>query len=309
LTYGDETIDVLIIGAGMAGLAAAYHAAARGASVLSIESSLPGGQIASVGRIDDFPLPVELSGAALADAYLRRASDLGAVFVTTTVEAVTVENDHVVVATGTETFRTRRVVFASGSRRRRLEVPGEADLTGLGVSDCAWCDGSLYRGASVAVIGGGDAAVQAALHLAGLNAHVTLIVRGSELRARRRYAFLALDNARIDFIWETSVERFEGADTLERLRLRDRVDESVRELPFDGAFVYIGTSPATDYVPDTIARDPAGRIIAAGQGRTSVQTVFCAGSLRDGCGAGVTAALADGELVATAVVDDLCGMD
>jgi thioredoxin reductase (NADPH) len=203
------------------------------------------------------------------------------------------------------TYRARRLVVASGGRRRLLGVPGETELTGRGVSDCAWCDGGLYRNASVAVIGGGDAAVQAALHLASLSVNVTLIVRGSQLRARRRYAFLAADNTSIDFIWETRVEGFEGSGALERIRVRDRVDGSIRDLSFDGAFVYIGTSPAADYLPSAVARDAEGRIVADAEGRTSLPNVLCAGSVRKGCPGGVTASLADGAAVATTLSDDL----
>jgi thioredoxin reductase (NADPH) len=298
-------MDILVVGAGMAGLAAAYHSAARGAGVLVLESSLPGGQIASVGRIDDFPLPVDMSGAALADTYQRRASDLGVSFITAAVDTVVVEDDGARVNAAGHTYRARRLVVASGGRRRLLGVPGETELTGRGVSDCAWCDGGLYRNASVAVIGGGDAAVQAALHLASLSVNVTLIVRGSQLRARRRYAFLAADNTSIDFIWETRVEGFEGSGALERIRVRDRVDGSIRDLSFDGAFVYIGTSPAADYLPSAVARDAEGRIVADAEGRTSLPNVLCAGSVRKGCPGGVTASLADGAAVATTLSDDL----
>jgi thioredoxin reductase (NADPH) len=301
VTYGDDVVDVLVVGAGMAGLAAAYHAAARGASVLCVESSLVGGQIASVGRIDDFPLPEDMSGATLANAYLRRASDLGASLRTANAEKIIADGDGVRVQTDVDTYRARRVILASGARRRVLAVPGEAALTKRGISDCAWCDGGLYRGASVAVIGGGDAAVQAALHLATFAERVTLIVRGSELRARRRYAFAAADNMRIDFIWETVVEGFTGVDALEHVRVRDRFDDSIRNLAFDGAFVYAGTSPAAECVPDEIARDESGRIVTDAGGRTSLSHVFCAGSLRSGCLGGVAAALADGERVGTAV--------
>jgi thioredoxin reductase (NADPH) len=296
--------DILVVGAGMAGLAAAYHAASLGASVIVLEGSLPGGQVQSVGALDDFPLPSQRSGAELADAYVRSAERLGAQFVTARATGLEADGGAIRVVTDDGAHRARRVVVAAGAGRRTLGVPGEAALDKRGISDCAWCDGGLYRKASVAVIGGGDAAAQAALHLATLCDRVTMVVRGACLRARRRYTNLVADNTKIRFIWESAVEAFEGADTLERIRMRDVVDGTERSLPFAGAFVYIGTSPATAWLPTSISKRRDGRVLSDAAGRTSMPHVYCAGSARADCSGDLASALADGARVATTAVAD-----
>jgi thioredoxin reductase (NADPH) len=296
--------DILVVGAGMAGLAAAYHAASLGSSVIVLEGSLPGGAVQSVGVLDDFPLPSPLSGAQLADAYVRDAERLGAQFVTARATGLDAAGGGVRVVTDGGTYRARRVIVAAGAQRRTLGVPGEAALDKRGISDCAWCDGGLYRKASVAVIGGGDAAAQAALHLAALCDKVTLIVRGASLRARRRYTNLVADNTKIRFIWESVVDAFEGTGALERIRVRDVVEGTERSLPFAGAFVYIGTSPAVAWLPASISTGADGHVATDPAGRTSMANVYCAGSARAHCGGGLASAIADGARVAATAVTD-----
>jgi thioredoxin reductase (NADPH) len=296
---GDDVVDVAVVGAGVAGLSASYHAAAHGASVACFEAIAPGGLIASVGLIDDFPAAAQTSGASLADILMRGAGDLGASFISSGVTSIVHSGGCFDVITAEGKHRARRVVLATGSRRRQLGVPGEQEFAKRGVSDCAWCDGGFFRNEVVAVIGGGDAAVQAALHLAKTCRRVTLIARGSALRARRRYASLAADNARIDFVWETTVGAFLGGGSLERILLRDSVDGTHRELPFTGAFVYIGTMPATVVAPTGVVQNAEGRIEADANGRTSLPGVFACGAIRNGEQGGIASALADGERAGT----------
>jgi thioredoxin reductase (NADPH) len=299
---------VAVIGGGGAGLAAAGHAAAGGASTVCFEPSpLHGGLVANVGKLDDFPSMMPMAGAAVADLLLARAREHGAEFCVARVQAVLPAEQGLLLSTDQGDYAAKACVIASGARLRTLGVPGEAELAGRGVSQCDWCDGGLYRGKRVAVVGGGNAAVQAALHLAELCESVTLVVRGANLSARRDYVLRAADQPKIEFLWETVVEAIAGSTGVDGLKLRNTADGSETSHEIAGVFVFAGVIPNTGFEMQGVAKDAEGFILAGGDYRTSAPNVFAAGAVRRGQGGTLVGAMGEGASAAAGALAMLRG--
>ncbi len=289
--------DVLVIGGGVTGLSVAHHAARWGLSTALIEGELLfGGQIATVERLDGYPAAGELSGIDLAVDLVEGCRSLGVAIVQAPVEALSAEDGGHVAVAGGERHRTRAVVVASGARLKRLGVPGEHELLGRGVSQCAWCDGHLFRGQDVAVIGGGDAAAQEALVLAGFCRTVYLVAR-SPLRAKADYVnrLSRLDN--VEFVWGCEVDEVLGSGAVEGVRLRGVRDGSARELACTAVFPFIGSTPNSEFLPPELERED-GHVVTDTAFATSLPGVFAAGAVRRGYGGHVAEAV--GEAVSAA---------
>jgi thioredoxin reductase (NADPH) len=293
--------DISIVGAGATGLSAAIECAERGARVACVEQApLPGGLIANVGRIDGLALAGESSGAQLIERLTQRCRELDVQMLQADVSAVQRRGARQALVTSAGSVESAVVLAASGARLRQLGVPGEAEFAGRGVSQCDWCDGGFFRGESVLVVGGGDAAFQAALHLAGICAGVTLVMRGAVMRARRAYVQQAAEHPRIAFLWDTVVERIEGDDKVRRVLLRDNAENRTYEQPADGVFVFVGLEPNASFLPPEVERDAQGRVVTGSDLRTSVPGIFAAGAVRSGyrgqlvsaCGEGAAAGAA-----------------
>ncbi len=297
-----EPYDVLVIGGGMSGLSAACQAAALGATVACAEPGLFGGLVASVGEIDDFPAAQRAPGASLADAYHQRARELGVTFLATEVASLACANGGIVAQVTSGVVVARTAIVASGASMRSLDLPREAQFVKRGLSDCAWCDGGLYRGKAVAVIGGGDSALQAALYLARQCSRVSLVMRDALPRARRSYLLAAADEPKIEFMWETVVEEFIGEDHVQGLQVRNSVDGSTLNLQCECVFVYIGLEPSGLPVATGLALDDQGYIVIDNQMQTSIRGIYAAGAVRSGHGGSIANALSDGEMAAAAAV-------
>jgi len=298
--------DVAVIGGGAAGLVAAGHAAASGARVACFEATaLYGGLIANVGRLDDYPASQPLPGPALADILVARARTLGVTLVEGRVTGLASEDGTTRIATERDAYRARRTIIASGASLRRAGMPGETELAGRGVSQCSWCDGGLFRGERVVVVGGGDAALQSALHLAEICQSVAIGVRGATLRARNEYAARAADNERIRFHWETVVESVLGARQVEGVRLRDLSTNTSLEHPCDGVFVFVGLPPNCAFAPPDLAKDGAGYIRTDPQFRTSLPGTFAVGAVRSGHGGALLSAMGEAAAASAIAIDDL----
>lgn len=298
--------DIVVIGGGIAGLAATAQCAERGASVVCInDSSIPGGLVANIGKLDAFPAPAPLSGTALADGMLENCKALGADFVNAAVASLAHSDQSTTITTDQGIFSAKAVILASGARLRQLGIPGEAEFAGRGVSQCDWCDGGFFRDESVFVIGGGDAAFQATLHLAALCKSVTIVVRAPTMRARRSYVQQAADNERIAFLWDTVAERIIGSDRVERIALRNVADGSAEEHPAAGVFVFAGTVPNSDFLPPGIERDVAGFVVTDSDFRTALSGIFAVGGVRSGYRGQLITACGEGAAAAAAAVEEL----
>jgi thioredoxin reductase (NADPH) len=290
--------DLIVIGAGLAGLAAATEAARCGLDTVIYEGEMIGGLIVNIGSVHGHPGLADTGGAALASAMLGEALAAGASFTAEAVEGLTAAADHWSVATSAGTVTTRQVVLATGARLRRLGVPGEAELTGRGVSQCAFCDGGLYRDREVAVVGGGDAAFQEALHLAELCRTVTMILRGRRPRARPALIGLAADCENIAFRWTTTVREIIGDGGVSALRLVDEDLAKEEILPIAAVFPFVGTQPNTDLAPAELPRDPQGGLIVDAGMQTPLPGLYAVGAARAAHGGQAAHAIADGKTAA-----------
>ena len=298
--------DIAVIGGGIAGLAATAQCAERGAAVACInDSSIPGGLVANIGKLDSYPALAPLSGAALADGMMQTCKALGAEFVNAAVTSLAHSDQGSAIATDQGNFRAKAVILATGARLRQLGIPGEAEFAGRGVSQCDWCDGGFFRDEAVFVIGGGDAAFQAALHLAVLCKSVTLVVRSPTIRARRSYVQQAADNERIAFLWDTVAERIIGAERVERIALRNLAEGKAEEHPAAGVFVFAGTVPHSAFLPAGIACDASGFIVTDTDFNTSLSGVLAAGAVRSGYRGQLVTACGEGAAAAAAAVEQL----
>ena len=295
----NELYDVIIIGAGPAGLSAAIYAGRAKLRTLVIEADAEGGQIISTDEIANYPgaFPPE-SGHSLISRMSEQARSFGAEFVSGHVDSVSFSADTKTVRCGDIVYTAGAVIIASGARPAKIGCPGEDRLTGAGVSYCATCDGPFFEGLPVFVVGGGDAAVEEAMYLTKFASKVTIIHRRDSLRAAKSIQDKAFANSKIAFRWNTAVDELCGEDQLESMILRNTVDGSrVRITGRFGLFVFIGTRPETEVFNGLIDMEN-GFIVTDSEMRTSVPGVFAAGDVRVKSLRQVVTAVADGAVAA-----------
>jgi len=294
--------DLVCIGGGPASLTAALYAAREGLDVLVIEKSGLGGQAGVTERLDNFPgFPEGIAGAEFADRLVQQTRRFG-VELLQAQEVIGLreeeESKYVTTADGNE-YGARAILIATGSTYRRLNVPGEDDLIGAGVHFCATCDGPFYKGRHVAVIGGGNSAGEESLFLTRFADKVTILVRGPELTASKIVIDKVTSNPKIEVRYGVEVAELHGESKLSGITLRDRMTDMTEKIEPAAAFVFIGLSPNSGWLPSEIQRDPTGFIITQANLETTRPGVFAAGDVRLGStkqaasavGEGATAAL------------------
>ncbi len=279
-----ESIDIAIVGGGPGGLAAALYAARGRAKTVVFEQGLPGGQIVTTDWIENYPgFPQGLSGAELGDLMTKQAEEHGAEIRSfSPVESIEVAEGGFRLRTDEDEFRARAVILATGAVPRRLGVPGEAEFTGHGVSWCATCDGALYREKVVAVIGGGDAAVEEAMFLTKFASRVHLVHRRGELRATKCIQERCFANAKVEYHWNRTVGEIIGADgKVVGVRLQSTVGEADEDVAVDGVFIFVGIDPMSQLARGLCELDESGYISTDHDGRTDVEGLFAAGDVTD----------------------------
>ncbi len=290
-----EIFDVIIIGAGPAGLTAGIYAKRAELSVLLIERYAPGGQILSTYEIDNYPGMPGLSGSQLGAAMLEHMNKFDVPILETEVNSMELLGEVKRIHTDDGVYLAKTVILASGNSPRKLDIPGEEELLGCGVSYCATCDGAFFKSREVAVIGGGDVAVEDAIFLARGCKKVYVIHRRNELRAAKvlQSALFALDN--VEMIWDSVCESINGEDQVESLSLRNVVNDETTVLPVSGVFVATGNTPNTSFADGgQIKRDAAGYIVAGEDCITSIPGVYAAGDVRTKKLRQVSTAVGDG---------------
>jgi thioredoxin reductase (NADPH) len=297
----NEIHDVIIVGGGPAGLSAGIYAARARMKALLIRSAFQPSLITVTDDVENYPgFPQGLSGFELIDQLTRQAERFELEILDADAEKLVRGADCWELTASGQTLKALSVIVATGARPRELEVPGERELTGRGVSYCATCDGPFYRGKHVVVVGGGDTAVQEALFLTKFASRVTVIHRRERLRATGILSERARQNERIGFEFNSVVEAIEGDQGVERLRLKNLLDGSTKQLAAEGAFIFVGYKPATDFAAEVVDLDKLNYIITDDEMRTSAEGVFAAGDCRrkllrqvvTACGDGATAAVA-----------------
>lgn len=294
--------DILIVGGGPAGLTAGIYASRAGMRSIVLESGFAGGQASTTDRIENYPgFPEGVGGMELMMAFEQQYGRLGGGEVRYDgVQSLNLEEKTAVTAAG-EVISARTVILCMGAEPRKLGVPGEAELTGQGVSYCATCDGMFFRGKTVAVVGGGDTAVEDAAYLKRL-ATVKVIHRRDELRAASRAGEALMADPDVEKLLSHTVEKIERQDGLLCLTLKDLKSGQVRTLAVDGLFVAVGTQPRTELVRGQLALDGAGYVVAGEDTRTEIPGVFAAGDLRARPLKQVITAAADGAVAATMAI-------
>lgn len=273
--------DIIIIGSGPAGLSAAIYAQRACLDTIVIEKNgISGGQVLNTWEVDNYPGFPGVTGFELSRQFREHANKLGARVVQDEVVQVELSGNVKKVVCEEETYEARCVILASGAHHRTLEVPGEEELRGAGVSYCATCDGAFFRGRTVAVVGGGDAALEDAIFLARMCEKVYIVHRRDKLRGAKRLQerLQALEN--IEFVWNSETAAIEGDGQVEALRLRQTKNGEERRLDVDGVFIAVGIAPESELYAGQLELDEQGYIRADESGQTSVPGVFAAGDVR-----------------------------
>ncbi len=273
--------DIIIIGSGPAGLSAAIYAQRACLDTIVIEKNgISGGQVLNTWEVDNYPGFPGVTGFELSRQFREHANKLGARVVQDEVVQVELSGNVKKVVCEEETYEARCVILASGAHHRTLEVPGEEELRGAGVSYCATCDGAFFRGRTVAVVGGGDAALEDAIFLARMCEKVYIVHRRDKLRGAKRLQerLQALEN--IEFVWNSETVAIEGNGQVEALRLRQTKTGEEKRLDVDGVFIAVGIAPESELYAGQLELDEQGYIRADESGQTSVPGVFAAGDVR-----------------------------
>ena len=287
--------DVLIIGGGPAGYTAALYASRAGLDTLVLEKLSAGGQIALTDQVDNYPgFSTGIDGWSLGMQMQQGAERFGAKTQMAEVTTLKLEGKVKEVVTSEGSFFSRTVMLATGANPRPLGVPHEKELTGRGIHYCATCDGMFYRGKTVAVVGGGNTAVEDVMVLARIAKKVILVHRRDSLRATKIYLDLIRQLPNVEFRWNSTVEEVLASPTVTGMRLQDVVTGDVTEVPCDGVFVSIGRAPATQLVDGLLALDGSGYIVADESTKTSIPGVYALGDVRTKEVRQVVTAVADG---------------
>lgn len=273
---------VIILGSGPAGLAAALYAARAELSPLVLTGIEIGGQAATTSVIENYPgFPEGVGGNELADLFSKNAEKFGARFEYDSVTSVDLSQRPFKLTTYGKQFSAQTLIIATGASPNKLNVPGEKELTGRGVSYCATCDGWFFKDKKVAVVGGGDSALEEGLFLTRYASSVTIIHRRDELRAGALLQKRAMNHPKIAFIWDTVVEKINGTDALTSLTLKNKKTGATSDFLADGLFVFIGHSPNTTLFNNAIKMDEKGYLETDKLMQTSVAGVFAAGEVTD----------------------------
>lgn len=290
--------EVIIVGAGPAGLCAALYAGRSEMDAVMLEAGIPGGQLLLTDLVDDYPGIEEIGGFEMAQQMADHARRFGVEATRAHVQRITREDDgrFLVEAEGGARYRAPAVIFTAGGTPKRLGVPGESEFMGKGVSYCAICDGAFFKGEKIAVIGGGDSAVEEGEFLTRYGSSVTLIHRRDQLRAQAVLQKRFLANPKTDVVWNTVVEEIVGDEKgVTGLRLRNAETGETSELEATGVFIFIGFTPNVDILTGVghLAHDPAGYLTTDRDMRTEVPGLFVAGDVRSQLVRQITTAVGD----------------
>jgi len=286
--------DVAIIGGGPAGLSAGIYAARANLKTVIIERGLYGGQMQNTLDIENYPGFDNIEGPALSELMYNQAMKVGVEWKYGDVRSLELEGQPKTLHLGDEVVMAKSVIVASGAKPRPLGVPGEAEYTGRGLSYCATCDGALYKGADVIVVGGGDSAVKEALLLTRYVQSVTIIHRRDTLRATGILRDRAFANPKIKFVWDSVVERVEGDSRVTGVLVRNVKDGSTQRLSARGVFIYVGVDPVTSFLQGSGILDEQGYIVTNSDMSTAIPGVFAAGDVRATSIRQIVAAASDG---------------
>jgi len=295
----DRNYQVVIIGGGPAGLTAGLYCARSRFNTLLIEKGVIGGQITNAERVENYPgFPKGISGIELGQLIHEQSASYGLELLLAEVSKAVPNQKHNLVSTSEGNFVAESIIIASGAQFRKLGVPGEDKFVGKGVSYCATCDGPLFKGKTVAVIGGGDAAVTEALYLSKFASSVKVIHRRSQLRASKILQERAVSEPMIEFIWDTVITQIEGGGVVKQLMLKNTKNDRISILEVAGAFVAIGADPNSAQWRGLLPLDKEGYIITNELMETRIPGILAAGDVRHNSARQAITAAGDGATAA-----------
>jgi thioredoxin reductase (NADPH) len=297
-----QTYDVIILGAGPAGLSSAIYTGRAMLDTLVLEKGAPGGQILMTDFIENYPgFPEGIASVVLTESFRKQAERFGAKIDIDTVKELQREGQLWKACGSKNEYLTRAVIIATGANFRRLGVKGEGKFTGRGVSFCATCDGFFFRDKVVAVVGGGSWALTEALFLTKFARQVKVIHRRDQFRAEKILQERTLAHEKIEVVWDTVIEEVVGDTILKSLRLKNIKSEETYDLVVDGLFVSIGTIPNSDFVKDLLELNEWQEIVVGKKMETSQPGVYAAGDVTDACPQQVATAVGTGVAAAIAI--------
>ncbi|MCM3078476.1 thioredoxin-disulfide reductase [Brevibacillus invocatus] len=290
--------DVIIAGAGPAGMTAAVYTSRANMSTLMLERGIPGGQMANTEEIENYPGFGSILGPDLSTKMFEHAQQFGAEYAYGDIKEVRDEAPYKRVLAGDKEYLAKSVIIATGAEHRLLGAPGEKELSGRGVSYCAVCDGAFFRGKELVVVGGGDSAVEEAVFLTRFASKVTIIHRRDQFRAQKILQKRAMENEKISVIWDTQVKEIRGEGKVQSVLLENVKTNEQSELATDGVFIYVGMDPLTDSVRGLGVTNEAGYVLTDEKMNTKVKGVFAAGDVREKTLRQVVTATGDGSIAA-----------
>lgn len=306
----DTLYDVIIIGGGPAGLTAGLYSSRARMKTLLLEKMIMGGQVMTTTKVENYPgFPGGIDGPDLMIRFQEHCQEFGLETSTGDVTDLRLDGVEKVVTVDGEELRARAVVITTGAEPSKLDVPGEVEFTGRGVSYCATCDGAFFREQEIAIVGGGDTAAEEALFLTRFAKKVYLIHRRDSLRATKLLQDRVFANEKIEPVWNSVVKEVKGDQTgMVSVDLRDTATDEIRDLPLQGLFVAIGVTPKAHFLTEVLDLDADGHILTDPECRTSMPGVFAAGDVRKKLLKQIATAVGDGAvaaIMAEKYVDDL----
>ncbi|MFJ8246213.1 thioredoxin-disulfide reductase [Peribacillus asahii] len=298
----EKVYDVVIIGAGPAGMTAAVYTSRANLSTLMLERGMPGGQMANTEEVENYPGFETILGPELSTKMFEHAKKFGAEYAYGDVKEIIDGEEYKTIIAGSKEYKARSIIISSGAEYKKIGVPGEKELGGRGVSYCAVCDGAFFKGKELFVIGGGDSAVEEGVYLTRFASKVTIVHRRDELRAQKILQDRAFANEKVDFIWNTTLKQINEKDgKVGSVTLVSTVDGTETEHSADGVFVYIGMLPLTKPFENLGITNEAGYIETNERMETKVAGIFAAGDVREKTLRQIVTATGDGSIAAQSV--------
>ena len=298
----EKIFDVVIIGAGPAGMTAAVYTSRANLSTLMIERGIPGGQMANTEEVENYPGFDHILGPELSTKMFEHAKKFGAEYAYGDVTEIIDGEQYKTIISGKKQYKTRAIILSTGAEWKKMGIPGESELGGRGVSYCAVCDGAFFKNKNLIVVGGGDSAVEEGVYLTRFANKVTIVHRRDKLRAQKILQDRAFANEKIDFIWNSTVKEIhEKEGKVGSVTLVSTVDGTEKVVETDGVFIYIGMVPLTAPFKNLGIVNEAGYIVTNEKMETSVAGIFAAGDVRDKTLRQIVTATGDGSIAAQAV--------
>lgn len=294
----EKIYDVIIIGAGPAGMTSSIYASRANLDVLMVEKKYPGGQMLSTAEIENYTGYENITGPDLSEKMFEHSKKFGTDFVFGEIKKVKIENNIKILEISGKTYKAKSIIIATGTQARLLGIEGEKEFTSKGVSYCAVCDGAFFKGKNVVVIGGGDSAIEESMYLANLVNKVTVVHRRDELRAQKILQDRAFKKKNIEFCWDSIPVKINGEKKVTGIEVKNVKTNEIKKIEAEGIFIYIGMIPQTEVFKDLNILDEKGYVIADENMLTSVEGVFVAGDVRQKEIRQVVTATSDGAIAA-----------